>query len=141
MVKFKYLTPKDNLGVIKATIHKTGKMGFSTGAIKVLGLEKNRYFKLAVNDEDANDNSLYLVLAKESDKDAFMTNKAGPYYYLRVKHVLDELGIDYRTETVIYDIREMRDGDIRYYRLTKRKPTGKKQTPAPKEQETVDDSE
>ncbi len=140
MVKFKYLTPKDNLGVIKATIHKTGKMGFSTGAIKVLGLDKNRYFKLAVNDEDEKDKSLYLVLAKEADKDAFMTNKAGPYYYLRVKHVLDELGIDYRTETVIYDIREMRDGDIKYYRLTKRKPTGKKQTSL-KEQEAVDENE
>jgi hypothetical protein len=141
MVKFKYLTPKDNLGVIKATIHKTGKMGFSTGAIKVLGLDKNRYFKLAVNDEDENDNNLYLVLAKESDKDAFMTNKAGPYYYLRVKHVLDELGIDYSSETVIYDIREMRDGDVRYYRLTKRKPTGKKQVPASKEKETVDEND
>lgn len=126
MIKFKFLTPKDNVGVVKATVHKTGKMGFSTGAIKVLGLEKNKYFKLAVNEEDEKDNNLYLIVAKDADADTFVTNKAGAYYYLKVKHILDELGIDYKSETIIFDIREVKEVDIKCYKLSRRKATSKK---------------
>jgi hypothetical protein len=126
-MKFKFLTPKDNVGIVKATVHKTGKMGFSTGAIKVLGLDKNKYFKLALNEDDENDTNLYLVLAKESDKDTFVTNKAGPYYYIKIKHVLDELGVDYKSETIIYDIREVKDSEVKCYKLSRRKSTSKKQ--------------
>jgi hypothetical protein len=126
MIKFKFLTPKDNVGVVKATVHKTGKMGFSTGAIKVLGLEKNKYFKLAVNEEDEKDNNLYLIVVKEADADTFAANKAGAYYYLKVKHVLDELGIDYKSETIIFDIKEVKEADVKCYKLSRRKSTSKK---------------
>ncbi len=125
MIKFKYLTPKDNVGVVKATVHKTGKMGFSTGAIKILGLDKNKYFKLAVNEEDEKDNNLYLIAAKEADKDTFVTNKAGAYNYIKVKQVLDELGIDYKNETIIFDIREVKESDIKCYKLSRRKSANK----------------
>lgn len=126
MVKFKFLSPKDNLGVVKATVHKTGKMGFSTGAIKLMDLEKNKYFKLALNEEDENDKSLYLIPAQEIGKETFVTSKAGAYYYLKVKHILDELGVDYQYETVIYDIREATEDGTDCYRLTRRRVPKKK---------------
>ncbi|MBL6445383.1 hypothetical protein JMN32_03635 [Fulvivirga sp. 29W222] len=124
MLEFDIKSPQDTLGVVKATVHKSGKLGFSSGAIKMLGLENegHRYYKVATNKADSEDDSLYLIVASKGEEDVFKASKAGQYYYLRVKHVLDEMTVDYKNEKVIYDIRKVEEKEIKYYKLTRRKP-------------------
>jgi hypothetical protein len=125
MIKLKFLPPKDSIGIVKGTVHRSGKLGFSSGAIKKLNLDKNPYYKIAINEEDMQDKDLYLVPSVESDSEALKASKAGDYYYLRIKHILDHLRIDYVNETVIFDINEVTENEMKYYKLTRRKPTGK----------------
>lgn len=123
MIKFDFKSPQDTTGVIKATVHKSGKLGFSSGAMKKLKLDENRYFRIATNAADPEDENIYLVEANEGEDDVFKANKAGKYYYIRIKHILDELDIDYKDDRVIYDIkREETEDGTTYYKLTRRKP-------------------
>jgi hypothetical protein len=107
MVKFDFKVPAESYGSLKATVHKDGKLGFSSGAENLLNLSKDEsYFLVATNAEDSTDKSLYFLPAKKGDVNVFKASKAGNYYYMRIKHILDEMGIDYETSRVIYDIKK-----------------------------------
>ncbi|WP_330442287.1 hypothetical protein [Flavobacterium sp. C4GT6] len=105
-------------GVIKATIHKTGKLGFSAAAQEFIGINENTYFLVGFNEENQDD-FLYLVSSPENDK-AFKVSKAGDYFYINLKYVFDKRGIDYKNETIIFDIKKETENDIEFYLLTKR---------------------
>ena len=116
-----FFEPEDDYGVVKAAVHKTGKLGFSSGAAKKIDFENNRYFKIGKNKADLEDKAIYMLNSGEIDKSAYKVSKAGDYYYLRIKNIIDSLGYDYINESVIFNIQEMEgDGDI-YYKLIRRK--------------------
>ena len=48
------------------------------------------------------------------DDDAFRPCKAGNYFYLNTTRMFDDLGVDYKTQTVIYDLtrREELDNEL-----------------------------
>ena len=119
-MKFEDFSPIDDIGVAKATAHQNGKIGFSTGANKLLDFEKNRSFKVSKNADDPEDPNLYLVPTTEEDEKAFKVNKAGNYYYLRLKHILDKLDINYRENRVIFDIRAEKKDNVQYFKLMMR---------------------
>ena len=127
MVKFDIKSPQERIGIVKGTVHKNGKLGFSSGAAEMMNLGKNRYFQVATNSEDASDENIYMIEAKEGDGRAFKVGKAGSYYYLRIKNVLDEMNVNYEKEKIIYDIIKVDDQDIWYYKLKRRKTINRKE--------------
>ncbi len=99
-----FIEPLDNRKAIKATIHKSGKLGFSSGAYESLKLENYKSIGIATNKSE--DDNLYMILYEEHMNNAYRINKAGEYSYLSAKDLFDRLGIDYSDElkTIIYDI-------------------------------------
>lgn len=111
--------PEQNNGIIKATIHKTGKLGFSAAAQAFLGLNDKSYFKVGFS-EDPLDSNIYLVPSNEKEK-AFKAAKAGDYYYINLKNVFDKRGLPYQDETMIYHIKKQETSGVQYYILNRRK--------------------
>src|SRR5260221_6589348 len=105
-MKFEELSPIDDIGVAKATAHQNGKIGFSMGANKLMDLDNQRHYKVSKNGDDPNDQNLYMVAAPEDDPKAFKVSKAGKYYYLRLRHVLDKFKLNYKDYSIIFDIKE-----------------------------------
>eukprot|EP01026_Neomeris_dumetosa_P074084 TRINITY_DN76854_c0_g1_i4.p1 TRINITY_DN76854_c0_g1~~TRINITY_DN76854_c0_g1_i4.p1 ORF type:complete len:128 (+),score=16.57 TRINITY_DN76854_c0_g1_i4:98-481(+) len=120
-MKFKIESPIVGRSVIKATVHKDGKLGFSSAAANYIGLDKNRHFKVATNGEDPLDENIYLIPSNKEDEQAFKANKAGKYYYLRIKHILDKYKVNYKEERTIYDIVEGKEEEMIFYTLKKKK--------------------
>jgi hypothetical protein len=121
-MEIKFFDSDDKYGVIKATIHKTGKLGFSSGAIKKLDIQNNRLFKIGRNSADPDDNCLYLVAVSDEDEQTYRATKAGDYYYIRINNILSEIGIDYKKEApIIFDIQEVNESGQLYYKLIRRK--------------------
>ena len=127
-MRLRIFQPIESIGNIKATVQRSGKLGFSMGAIKVLELDKEecRFFQIASNEDDEEDKSLYLIRTERDDKNAFQAKKAGTYYYLRIKHVLNKMDIDYQNESVIYDIIEKENDNQKYFQLRRREPVKRK---------------
>ena len=107
---------------IKATIQKSGKLGFSESAIHKLDLASMKGVTIAGNEADTSDESLYMVLEREEIPSAFRLNKAGVYYYLNAKPLFDSLNIDYQKATIIFDIiqTEFQDEGKTIYKMVKR---------------------
>jgi len=107
---------------VKATIQRSGKLGFSESAIKKLDLANKKGFIIGKNEEDPNDENLYMVLVDEESADAFRLNKAGAYYYSNTKALFDSIGMDYQHKTIIFDITqtEVEHEGKKLYKLIKR---------------------
>lgn len=114
----------EHLGTVKASVHKTGRLGFSNGANKLIGFEEQKFFKLGrkiVEGIDSTYDTLYMIPVSEEDERTFKVVKAGVYYYLKTKRLLNQMGIDYKNESVIFDIAEVIEGKERYFKLTRKK--------------------
>lgn len=88
---------------VKATVHSSGKLGFSGDAIRYYNINDGMYIAFATS-EDENDKNLYAVFYDEYREGALKLKKAGHYYYANTKNMFDELGIDYRNIKIIFDI-------------------------------------
>ena len=49
------------------------------------------------------------IVSHKGDKQAFDLKKAGAYYYISFKNYLQEQGIDYKNQRIIYDITELEE--------------------------------
>ena len=105
-MKIKFFNPKNLDRNLKATVHKSGKLGFTVDAANKMDLKPDKSAAVGVNDEDKSDKSLYIIVYDNMQDTAFKVAKAGEYYYLNLKNLFDTLKIDYKNESVVYDISE-----------------------------------
>jgi len=120
MVELEFFDSSTKYGVIKATVHKTGKLGFSSGASKYMNLDNIKYVNIGFNKSNQEDRCLYIVETNEETDKTFKIVKAGDYYYVFIKNILKQLNIDYKNESVIYDIEKMTGEDNLIYKLCRR---------------------
>lgn len=126
-IEFEFFEPEEKYGPIKATVHKSGKLGFSQGAAKLIDFETNPLFKIGRKKTEPGDQSeIYMIPVQTEDEQTFKVLKAGGYYYLKVRRLLTQMGIDYRTEgeSVSFEIDEMKKDGKTYFKLLRkmRKP-------------------
>lgn len=103
-MKLKFIKVSDVDIKAKATIHKTGKLGFSSNAIDYLGIDENKYIKFAIDDENNKEDIMYAVITDISDSESFNISKAGNYFYVNTKGLFDNLGFDYIKNKIIFDL-------------------------------------
>jgi hypothetical protein len=115
-MELEFLDINVSKGKPKATIHKSGKLGFNNEAIQYMDLNKKPMYKLA----KAGDNEYLYLLEVQDDKGAAKVSKAGNYFYLNVGDAFDRLELDYRNNTVIFDIKKETYKDQNLYSLSKR---------------------
>lgn len=119
-MRLKFIKPDDVEKNVKCSIHKSGKLGFSSGAIKKLDISINKSISIAINEDEDSDKDLYAVVNEDVNKGAFKFSKAGDYFYVNTKSLFDSLGIDYRNKKIIYDIIDFEYKEIKMYKLIKR---------------------
>jgi hypothetical protein len=125
MKKITFFNPDELDKNLKVTIHKTGKMGFTMDAAKKLSLSDMKAANIGINNEDPEDNCLYLVIYKDITDGKFRISKAGSYYYINTKILFDNLKLDYSKGNVSYDMTEEKEGDDTMYKLKKRETRAK----------------
>ena len=104
---------------LKATVHKTGKLGFTDATAKHLGLTNDTKVQFATDSED--EHCFYLINKPNSGDDLFEVKGAGGYFFVNIKNLLDKRGVDYANQTVIYDMeRDSTYPDMEIYKLKER---------------------
>jgi hypothetical protein len=104
----------------KCTIHKSGKLGFSMDAIKMLGIDETKAIRIATGTDYEETGNLYMMVCPEYTRGAFTISKAGKYYYLNTKNLFNRLGLNYQKEKIMYDVVEVNIDNETYYKLVKR---------------------
>ena len=118
---FTIISAKDFVVKLKATIHYTGKLGFTEITAEHLKLNSSSGIKIARDDTDTN--LLYLINCRTPDEDTFKVSSAGDYFYVNTKPLFDTLGYDYKRNNIMFDMvraRELETGDVEIYKLIKR---------------------
>jgi hypothetical protein len=106
----------------KASIHKSGKLGFNGDAADVMDLSGDEEFAVAYDEDDGPTGDLYLV-ADEVDapeESLIEVAKAGDYFYLNLRRFFDRQEVEYERYKFIYDIEEIDGGDWNGYHLKRR---------------------
>jgi hypothetical protein len=88
----------------KATVHTSGKLGFSAEAIGYLDINESKSIQFARNTDDPTDNNLYAFVYENIQKGAFKINKAGAYLYVNTRKMFDSFNEDYKNKRIIYDL-------------------------------------
>ena len=88
----------------KATIHGSGKLGFTLDAIHYLSLDQGKYLRIAINEADELDENLYLEVSDIEVPGSYRTVKAGKYIYLNTAGLFDHIGYDYKNNTISFTI-------------------------------------
>ena len=106
---------------LKATIQRSGKLGFTDASSKSLKFGESSIVMFAQDDEDKD--MLYLINNPVNPEEgtAFKVCKSGLYYYVNTKALFDSLKIDYETYTVIFDLqRDSSYSNMEVYKMKKR---------------------
>lgn len=119
------LSAKEYAVKLKATIHATGKLGFTEATAKELELTPESGVKFAQN--EAGD--LYLINCPVRDEDAFKVLKAGAYFSVSTKTLFDSLGYDYQNYNIMLDMIKETIDDQEVYKLVKREVKREKKKP------------
>ncbi len=119
---------------LKVTIQATGKLGFTAETAAALGLSNDIYIKIACDNESSH--SLYLIVCEGADEDGFKVHSSSGYFYLPTSRLFDDIGLDYKNYTVMFDLsREPElDGEAggKVYKMNKRQNAKKKKEVAMK---------
>lgn len=119
-MKIKFFDPNTLDRNLKATIHKSGKLGFTVDAANKMELKPNISVAVGMNEEDESDKALYFKFFPHQEPGAFNVAKAGNYFYVNLKSLFDTLKINYKGPSVIYDITEEEIGGEKIFKLTPR---------------------
>lgn len=107
---------------LKATIHSSGRLGFTSDTADKLNLSEHTYIKFAKDDEI--EGELYLVIVNQEDEDSFKVVKSGNYYYLPTTSMFQSFGFDFKKYNIMFDLVRMAELDElvsgKVYKLNKR---------------------
>lgn len=94
----------------KATIQRSGKLGFNSEAIEVMKMKQDDKFLIAKSKDPGNEDNLYLIKLSEGESvenvNPIRVTKAGEYFYLNLTAFFDDLHFDYERLLYIYNIYE-----------------------------------
>lgn len=125
-MKIEYFNASDFAHKLKVTVQKTGKLGFTDDTARKLNLSEKSFVKLG---KDIDSKDLLLCNNPKDPAGAFNVHKAGKYYYISAKGVFDALGMDYRSDTIIFDMvdasEEYPEAESEVYKLIRRIKVGK----------------
>ncbi len=125
-MNIKFIKAPEQKRNIKATIHKTGVMGFSSAAASKLNLDATQSLKIGVNTEDEYDSNLYVIIEEGVKEGNIKIKKAGKYFYANTKALFDDLKINFRDYNIIFDIVEFEYDGTKMYKFIKRSIARKK---------------
>lgn len=94
---------------LKATIQRTGKLGFTAETITTLQLSPTSYVRIAPDTDDKN--IFYLAVINQQIEDGFKVYRSGDYVYLQTKQLFDKIGLDYVKWNIMFDMSRYEDGD------------------------------
>lgn len=115
-MKIKFHSPKELDRNLKVSIHRSGKMGFTVDTANKLKLSVGKSAAIGTNEDDTNDDSLFLVIYPDVQENTFRVSKAGGYYYINTKPLFDTLKIDYTNGDIVYDVNEkVIEGETMYH--------------------------
>ena len=119
-MKLKFITPEKAAPVYRASVHRTGKIGFTIETAEHFKINVDKSLALAINEDDVNDKCLYGVLNDGLPENAYKIMKAAKYHSVSAKSFFETVGIDFSKGDVSYTINEIEIDGAKMLKFTPR---------------------
>ena len=86
---------------LKATIQRSGRLGFTEETARYMNLADEKFAKFAQDDENG---TLYLIIIDKCNEDCFDIRSSSGYYFVPAKMMFDSLGMDYEQNVIMFDL-------------------------------------
>jgi hypothetical protein len=86
---------------LKATIQRSGRLGFTEETARYMNLADGKFAKFAQDDEKG---TLYLIIIDKRNEDSFDIRSSSGYYFVPAKMMFDSLGMDYEQNVIMFDL-------------------------------------
>ena len=86
---------------LKATIQRSGRLGFTEETARYMNLADEKFAKFAQDDENG---TLYLIIIDKRNEDSFDIRSSSGYYFVPAKMMFDSLGMDYEQNVIMFDL-------------------------------------
>lgn len=106
-MKLKFITPVKQEPIYKASVHRTGRIGFTIQTAEKFGITTDKSMGLAINEEDPSDTSIYGILEEKGKPDTYKIMKAGEYHSVSAKSFFDTVKVDYSKGDISYHVSEV----------------------------------
>ncbi len=106
-MKLKFITPAMQQPVYRASVHRTGRIGFSIQTAKRFEISIDKSMGLAINDDDPNDTSIYGLLYEKGKPDTYRITKGGDYHSVNAKSFFDTISVEYANGDLSYNVSEV----------------------------------
>lgn len=100
---------------LKATVQKSGKLGFSQSSANILVLNENR-FAIIAKDSVGN---LYIRFTKEESEMTFPIRKSGEYRYINTTDLFLKMGLDFKKKALIFRLSERDMKGTKWFKMIK----------------------
>ena len=94
---------------LKATIQKTGKLGFTQETMEKLQLTTDCSIFIAPDEE--NKKVMYMGVLRYEHEEAFRVLGSGKYVYLNTINLFKSLKLDFERKVYIFDLTRYEEGD------------------------------
>ena len=94
---------------LKATVQRTGKLGFTSETLAALNIKQGTHVRIAEDTESKR--ILWLGVMQEPADNAFPVNKAGDYYYVNTTKLFEKIGLDFRKKNCMFDLSRQAEYD------------------------------
>ncbi len=114
-MKIKFFNPEYLEKNLKATVHKSGKMGFTIESARKMQLSPEKSLLIGINEDDLEDKNLYVIVNQSRQNDAFPVLKAGEYYYVNTKPIFDNLKFEYVEKNISFELSEENINNVKVF--------------------------
>ena len=97
----KILSAKKFATKLKATIHRSGKLGFGDDTANALELKSGKFARFAQDDETG---VLYFIVDNKGSEDAFTFKETSGFFSIATRQMFDTLGYDYEHYNIMFDL-------------------------------------
>lgn len=87
---------------LKATVQRTGKLGFTAETLEALHIQQGTHIRIAEDTESKR--ILWLGVLQEPADNAFPVNKAGDYYYVNTTKLFEKINLDFKKKNCMFDM-------------------------------------
>lgn len=127
---------------LKATIQRSGKLGFTAETIEQLKLNNEVSIRIAA--DDTRKDVLYMAVVPRTCEDAFPVVKTGIYFYLNTKQLFDEIRMDYTKFNIMFDLTRCSEADEAIggecYKMTARRTSREQKPTSENNEEPIDET-
>lgn len=102
----------------RASVQSNGRLNFPPEATRQLKLSLDKSLLICPMGEK----DLAVTVVEKDDPRGFIIKKSGPYFYVPFRSLLNECGVDYVNNRVVYDIIQLNEthGDSPVFKFNRR---------------------